>query len=166
MELREIVSTEENAPNKSNIQPNNSLKMDISSSFNLKDLNNKSFKLNNNEPDIYIITLLPINKERYREMLVQCIICNYKSIIKNLIKKVINNKVLNFIIDNNLSFSILDSKSFKDLFNFLKPDFTINRYKIKTILKAFFKSSLIDFNNELHITRDNTANNNKFLKAF
>jgi hypothetical protein len=36
-------------------------------------------------------------------------------------KDIINNKILSFIIDNNLSFNILNSESFQDLIRFFKP---------------------------------------------
>ena len=37
------------------------------------------------------------------------------------IKNIINNKLLSFIINNNLSFNILSSESFQDLIYYLKP---------------------------------------------
>jgi hypothetical protein len=37
------------------------------------------------------------------------------------IEDIIYNKILNFIISNNLSFNILDSESFQDLIGFFKP---------------------------------------------
>ena len=49
------------------------------------------------------------------------------------------NRILNFIVSNNLSFNILDSNSFKDLLSYYnRSSPTINRHKIKTILKNTF----------------------------
>jgi hypothetical protein len=57
----------------------NDTEINTESSFNLKDYNNKSFKLNDEKSSAYILkeklfirTLLPINPEKDREMLVQC----------------------------------------------------------------------------------------------
>ncbi|KAI1418877.1 hypothetical protein F5Y12DRAFT_780835 [Xylaria sp. FL1777] len=54
-----------------------------------KTYNNESFKLNDEHSDIYIIreklfirTLLPINKEKDREIIVQCTLCNFNSTVK------------------------------------------------------------------------------------
>ena len=52
------------------------------------------------------------------------------------------NKILNFIIQNNLSFNILNSNSFKDLLNYynrLNP--IINRYKIKLFSKRLIPNT-------------------------
>ena len=49
------------------------------------------------------------------------------------------NKILNFIVSNNLSFNILESDLFKDLLNYYnKSSPVINRYKIRLILDKTF----------------------------
>ncbi|KAI3328097.1 hypothetical protein HD806DRAFT_519932 [Xylariaceae sp. AK1471] len=165
--------------NENNIINNSSNESNTESNSELNtDLINKS---------LFTRTLLPINKEKDREILVQCTNCFFNSTVKikrfqssNFVKhykakypaiaynkkaekkltkknntlkqptdffnlktkkRPRNNTNLNInvkdIINNNLSFNMLNSKSFKDLFNFLKP-----------------------------ITQDNAANNNTFIKAF
>ncbi|KAI8622836.1 hypothetical protein F5Y19DRAFT_468980 [Xylariaceae sp. FL1651] len=57
------------------------------------------------------------------------------------------NKILKFIIDNNISFNILDSDSFKDLLNYynrLTP--VINRKKIKVLLDKTYENAISNFN--------------------
>ena len=52
-------------------------------------------------------------------------------------------KILNFIVDNNLSFNILNSDFFKDLLNYYnKFNLVINRWKIKGILDKTYKKAL------------------------
>ena len=59
-------------------------------------------------------------------------------------------KILTFLIDNNLSFNILNSDSFKDLLNYYnKSTLTINRHKIKTILNNTYDNILSTFNTQL-----------------
>ena len=59
-------------------------------------------------------------------------------------------KILTFIVDNNLSFNILNSNSFKDLLNYYnKSILTINRHKIKTILNNTYNNILSTFNTQL-----------------
>ncbi|KAK1762479.1 hypothetical protein QBC33DRAFT_601630, partial [Phialemonium atrogriseum] len=75
-----------------------------------------------------------------------------KRIRQNTITKFDENKaytkVLSFIIDNNLSFNILNSESFKDLLNYYnKSTPIINCYKIKTILNSAYNNALSTFNN-------------------
>src|SRR6266566_4468106 len=60
------------------------------------------------------------------------------------------NKILNFIIQNNLSFNILNSNSFKDLLNYynrLNP--IINRKKFKIILEKTYFEYLSIFNQQI-----------------
>ncbi len=73
-------------------------------------------------------------------------------------------KILNFIIDNNLSFNILNSESFKDLLNYYnKSTPIINRHKIKTILENTYVDSKMEFENELE---KNLENNGLFSLTF
>src|SRR5216683_7319813 len=53
-------------------------------------------------------------------------------------------KILNFIIDNNLSFNILNKDSFKELLNYYnKASPIINSSKIRALLKDTYNNSLI-----------------------
>ena len=71
-------------------------------------------------------------------------------------------KILNFIIENNLSFNILNSESFKDLLSYYnKSTPTINRWKIKQILNNTFKTALNSFTYKLK----EHLNNNGSLSA-
>ncbi len=71
---------------------------------------------------------------------------------------------MNFIIEKNLSFNILNSDSFKDLLNYYNK-FTpiINRHKIKTILKQTFNDYKLIFEQQL---QNNIQNNGSFSLTF
>src|SRR6266566_4463937 len=74
------------------------------------------------------------------------------------------NKILNFIIQNNLSFNILNSNSFKDLLNYynrLNP--IINRKKFKIILEKTYFEYLSIFNQQI---QQNIDNNGSFSITF
>jgi hypothetical protein len=69
-------------------------------------------------------------------------------------------KILTFIIENNLSFNILNSEYFKDLLSYYnKSTPVLNRWKIKTILEDKFNNYLSTFNDQL---RRNVENNGLF----
>jgi hypothetical protein len=74
------------------------------------------------------------------------------------------NKILNFIIENNLSFNILESATFKDLlsyYNRLTP--IINRKKIKIILEKTYNTEYINLLNDLRL---NIESNGTFSLIF
>ncbi len=81
--------------------------------------------------------------------------------------------ILNFIINNNLPFSIIDSKSFKELLKYLKDELpTISRKSIKNRLDILYNSEfkklkdlLARNNSKFSITLDewNSSNNIDFL---
>ena len=74
------------------------------------------------------------------------------------------NKILNFIIENNLSFNILNSSTFKDLlsyYNRLTP--IINRKKIKLILDKNYNTELLNLINDI---RRNIESNGTFSLIF
>ncbi|KAK0625919.1 hypothetical protein B0T14DRAFT_508771, partial [Immersiella caudata] len=61
-------------------------------------------------------------------------------------------KILNFIIENNLSFNILESSTFKELlsyYNRLIP--IINRKKIKTILEKHYHTEFLNLINDIRL---------------
>ena len=74
------------------------------------------------------------------------------------------NKILNFIIENNLSFNTLESATFKDLLNYynrLTP--IINRKKIKLILEKTYNTEYINLLNDLRL---NIESNGTFSLIF
>ncbi len=74
------------------------------------------------------------------------------------------NKILNFIIENNLSFNILESATFKDLLNYYNR-FTsiINWKKIKLILEKIYNTVYINLLNDLRL---NIESNSTFSLIF
>ena len=73
-------------------------------------------------------------------------------------------KLLKFIIDNNLSFNILNSDSFKDLLNYYnKSSPVINRWKIKNILEKTYNDY---FTNFIYDLKQNIASNGTFSLSF
>jgi len=226
--LPESQSTNQNTPEQYN-SDNESINIITSSNNNYKDsiYNNPQYKLESNEDSsIYIFknglftrSVLNIDVNKEREILISCTTCSYKKITtikgfqssnyvqhyKNkhpniaynektenkLIKRanlplktdffnttttsdsrkrqrtstiITNNtefnnefneeeaydKILDFIISNNLSFNILNSESFNNLltyYNRLSP--VINRWKIKGILTNTYNTYLSNLNTEL-----------------
>jgi len=74
------------------------------------------------------------------------------------------NKILNFLIENNLSFNILESSTFKDLlsyYNRLTP--IINRKKIKTILEKNYNTEFLNLINDIRL---NIESNGTFSLIF
>ncbi|KAI0535399.1 hypothetical protein GGR58DRAFT_515379 [Xylaria digitata] len=171
---------------------------EINSDKEITNSNNELISLSETENNtelnterLYTRTLLLINSEKEREMLVQCTSCSYLKTVKvkgfkssNFVKhykfkhpniaynkesektrkkNIINNKILSFIINNNLSLNIINSESFQDLIHFFKPDFIINREIIKSLLESNFQTALLAFNNEL---KDNIKNNGSFFIIF
>jgi hypothetical protein len=73
-------------------------------------------------------------------------------------------KILNFIVENNLSFNILNSDSFKDLLNYYnKSTPIINRMKIKIILENTYKRYFSVF---LQQIQQNIKNDGSFSLTF
>jgi hypothetical protein len=73
-------------------------------------------------------------------------------------------KILTFIIENNLSFNILESESFKDLLNYYNKTTTnINRKKITKLLNDKFDNYSSTFNTEL---QKNIDKNGRFSITF
>lgn len=73
-------------------------------------------------------------------------------------------KLLKFIIDNNLSFNILNSNSFKDLLNYYnKASPVINRWKIKNILEKTYNDYFTTF---IYDLKQNIVSNGSFSLTF
>src|SRR6187399_3574182 len=234
--LPESQSTNQNTPEQYN-SDNESINIITSSNNNYKDsiYNNPQYKLESNEDSsIYIFknglftrSVLNIDVNKEREILISCTTCSYKKITtikgfqsSNYVQHYRNkhptiaynkatestktklnnlpstndffnisfttdtdsrkrarnntltdfndnkayNKILNFIIENNLSFNILNSSTFKDLlsyYNRLTP--IINRKKIKLILDKNYNTELLNLINDI---QRNIESNGTFFLIF
>ncbi|RKF84124.1 hypothetical protein GcM1_144006 [Golovinomyces cichoracearum] len=80
------------------------------------------------------------------------------STLTDFTKEEAYNKIITFLIHNNLSFNILNSSFFKDLLCYYNPDSpSISRRGAKTLLNATFRRALTIFNNDLKRNLDTSG---------
>ncbi|KAH6711867.1 hypothetical protein BKA61DRAFT_578295 [Leptodontidium sp. MPI-SDFR-AT-0119] len=76
-------------------------------------------------------------------------------------------KILNFILQNNLSFRLIDSPTFKELLRYLKEDIpTINRKILRDELDSVYLSAFNSFKNKLNNHKENQGTFSLTLDAW